>query len=109
MATSLQTMRPPLGRYHVALAVSLAVLLSACSTNEPTADDAIAFEHVTVVDVVDGAITADQTVVIRGNRIAAVGLSEQIEVPWRRALMMRPSRELPLSARYVAGYVANAV
>ena len=53
------------------------LLLTACAhVNPPT----VALRHVTVVNVVDGSLRAEQTVVIKGNRIAAVGPTAEISV-----------------------------
>lgn len=45
------------------------------------ADTTIAVTHVTVVDVMGGAARRDQTVLIDGSRIAAVGPSSRVRIP----------------------------
>jgi len=48
------------------------------------------FEGVTIVDVEQGKLVPNQRVVIRGHRIQAVGLTDQIRVPYgARAASMR--------------------
>lgn len=59
---------------------------SACSSNassasSTTAADTIAITHVTVVDVTGGAARHDQTVLLEGSRIAAVGSTDRVEIP----------------------------
>lgn len=56
----------------------LCLLLSACGQSQP-AD--IAIRATTVVDVTDGSLHPDQTVLIRRNRIMAVGPTVQLRVP----------------------------
>ena len=54
------------------------VLLTACAhMNHPT----VALRDVTVVDVIDGSLRTEQTVLITGNRITAVGPVDEISVP----------------------------
>jgi imidazolonepropionase-like amidohydrolase len=53
------------------------LLLTACAHfNPPT----VALRHVTVVNVIDGSLHAEQTVVIQGNLIAAVGPTAEVSV-----------------------------
>jgi predicted amidohydrolase YtcJ len=62
----------------------LSVLTAACSMGSlPAARGLadIAITHVTVVDVADGSVQPDQTVLISGNRITAVGASATVSVP----------------------------
>lgn len=62
----------------------LSVLTAACSMGSiPAARGPadIAIMHVTVVDVADGSVQPDQTVLISGNRITAVGASATVMVP----------------------------
>jgi imidazolonepropionase-like amidohydrolase len=54
------------------------LLLSACVQLNPST---VAFRNVTVVDVIDGALRSDQTVLVTGNRIAAVGPNDEVSVP----------------------------
>jgi hypothetical protein len=54
------------------------LLLTACAhVISPT----VALRNVTVVDVIDGSLRADQTVLVVGNRITAVGPTAEISVP----------------------------
>jgi pimeloyl-ACP methyl ester carboxylesterase len=46
-----------------------------------SAEPTLAFTHVHVVDVASGSVLPDQTVVIAGNRIAAVGPAAGVHVP----------------------------
>ena len=65
-------------------ALALCITLMAVSWQTPSAQTppaAIAITHVTVIDVETGMRVADQTVVIRGNRIDAVGLSTRVAAP----------------------------
>lgn len=56
----------------------IGVLLTACAhVTSPT----VALRDVTVVDVKDGSLHAQQTVLIVGNRISAVGPADQISMP----------------------------
>lgn len=56
----------------------LCLLLSACTqTGPPT----VAIRDVTVVDVTDGSLRADHTVVVTGNRIVAVGPTDEVRIP----------------------------
>jgi imidazolonepropionase-like amidohydrolase len=48
------------------------------STNAP---NTLAVTHVAVVDVADGTVKQDMTVIVRGRRIAAVGKSRAIKIP----------------------------
>ncbi len=56
----------------------LCLLLSACAQAGPPA---VAIRNVTVVDVTDGSLHADQMVVVVGNRITAVGPADEVGVP----------------------------
>jgi imidazolonepropionase-like amidohydrolase len=57
---------------------SLCLLLSACTkTSSPT----VAIRDVTVVDVVDGSLRPEQAVLITGNRIVAVGPTDEVRIP----------------------------
>jgi imidazolonepropionase-like amidohydrolase len=53
------------------------LLLTACAHLDPPT---VALRGVTVVDVMDGSLRADQTVLITGNRITAVGAAGEIRV-----------------------------
>jgi imidazolonepropionase-like amidohydrolase len=59
-----------------------AVLLSSCTTaTRPAPDNALAITHVSVIDGRDSTPRPDQTVIIRGNRIASVTRSASATVP----------------------------
>ena len=53
------------------------LLLTACAHLDPPT---VALRHVTVVNVLDGSLRAEQTVLITANRITAVGPSAEIRV-----------------------------
>ena len=56
---------------------SLGLLLAACAQmNLQT----VALRDVTVVNVLDGSLRAEQTVLVTGNRITAIGRSNEIKV-----------------------------
>ncbi len=63
----------------------LALLLTACRQVDPpvsaAGSRAVAIRRVTVVDVLDGSLRADQTAVIEGRRIVAVGPAAEVRVP----------------------------
>lgn len=54
------------------------LLLTACAH---VISPSVALRDVTVVDVIDGSLRADQTVLVVGNRITAVGPTAEISVP----------------------------
>src|SRR5262245_61741417 len=54
------------------------LLLAGCAHLSPPT---VALRHVTVVNVVDGSLRAEQTVLIAGNHIVAVGPTAEIAVP----------------------------
>ena len=56
-------------------------IASGQSAQTPATAASFAIEHVTVVDVETGSRAADQTVVIRGNRISAVGPAARTAAP----------------------------
>ncbi|HEU4884947.1 MAG TPA: amidohydrolase family protein [Longimicrobium sp.] len=60
---------------------ALFVAAAALATPVPAAAQELALTHVTVVDVESGALRADQTVLIRGSRIAWTGPSAQAQIP----------------------------
>jgi imidazolonepropionase-like amidohydrolase len=65
---------------------SLLLLICAFVSSVLTAQDApapqpFALAHVTVIDVRDGALHRDQTVIVRGNRISALGKAGALQVP----------------------------
>ena len=57
----------------------LALLLAACGT--PARAQDLALTHVTIVDVESGELRADQTVIVRGGRIAWTGPAGQARLP----------------------------
>ncbi|HEX9937058.1 MAG TPA: amidohydrolase family protein [Longimicrobium sp.] len=59
----------------------LPLLLAAVAGATPVRAQELALAHVTVVDVESGELRRDQTVVIRGNRIAYAGPATQARVP----------------------------
>jgi hypothetical protein len=59
----------------------IAVLWPACSRHRTDTAETLAITHVTVVDVRTGALRPNHTVVIRGNRIEAVGSSTELRAP----------------------------
>ncbi|HUE71358.1 MAG TPA: amidohydrolase family protein [Pirellulaceae bacterium] len=56
----------------------LCLLLSACAQAGPPT---VAIRNATVVDVTDGSLHADQTVLVVGDRITAVGPADEVGVP----------------------------
>jgi imidazolonepropionase-like amidohydrolase len=56
----------------------LCVVLSACAQASPPT---VAIRDVTVVDVINGLLRADHTVLIAGNRIVAVGPAKEVRIP----------------------------
>ena len=47
----------------------------------PTRAQAVAIRAVTVVDVLDGSLRGEQTVLVSGNRITAVGPADKVRIP----------------------------
>ncbi|HEU4560155.1 MAG TPA: hypothetical protein VFS20_20055, partial [Longimicrobium sp.] len=70
------------------------LLLAAIAGAAPARAQELALAHVTVVDVESGQLRRDQTVVIRGNRIAWTGPAGQARVP-------AGARVVDASGRYV--------
>ena len=64
-------------RFPALLALSLALLASPAAAQQAE----LALAHVTIVDVESGALRADQTVLIRGGRIAWTGPAAQARIP----------------------------
>ena len=60
------------------LSVILCLLLTACAQTSPPT---VALRDVTVVDVTNGSLRAEQTVLVAGNRIAAVGPAGEVRIP----------------------------
>jgi imidazolonepropionase-like amidohydrolase len=56
----------------------LCLLLSACAQAHPPT---VAIRAATIVDVTEGSLRADHTVLIAGNRIAAVGPADEVRIP----------------------------
>ena len=65
-------------RRAIPLLVLLCLLMGGC---EPTERADLAIRGVTIVDVTDGSLVSDQTVLLRGNRIVAVGSTDATTVP----------------------------
>jgi imidazolonepropionase-like amidohydrolase len=73
-------MRPP--RVSTLLAaVVLAAAPAGSIAAQPSAPAVLAFTHATVIDVERGRADQDMTVVVAGNRIAAVGTSATVRAP----------------------------
>ena len=53
------------------------LLLTSCTPRAP----AVVIRAVTVVDVIDGSLRGNQTVLVAGNRITAVGPADQVRIP----------------------------
>jgi imidazolonepropionase-like amidohydrolase len=51
------------------------------AAQQQSGPSSFAIEHVTVINVANGTRSADQTVVVTGNRIAAVGSASSIRIP----------------------------
>ncbi|HEX5962529.1 MAG TPA: amidohydrolase family protein [Gemmatimonadales bacterium] len=60
---------------------ALCAALSLCAAQSKAADSVIAFVNVTVIPMDRERTIPGQTVVVRGNRIAAIGSSRQVKVP----------------------------
>ncbi len=79
--------RPSRMPHHALLAAALVGVSSGCSATSasprsiPTGDRTLAIEHVTVVDVESGQLHDAQTVIVRDDRIVAVGPTAQIAPP----------------------------
>lgn len=69
-------------RRSPSIAVALSVLLvSGLTGQEASSSEPLAFTHVTVVDVRDGDLHADRTVLVRDGRIASVEPAAEVSVP----------------------------
>ncbi len=65
----------------ITLVVVCTLLVAACGqTHEADHEADLAIRGVTVVDVTDGSLVPDQTVLVQGDRIVAVGLADTIRV-----------------------------
>ena len=60
------------------LSVILCLVLSACAQTSPPT---VALRNVIVVDVTNGSLRADHTVLLAGNRIVAVGPTGEVKIP----------------------------
>src|SRR5918994_2650433 len=56
----------------------LCLLLFACAHAQPAT---VAIRGVTIVDVMDGSLRPEHTVLMAGNRITAVGPADQVRTP----------------------------
>src|SRR5438067_9144043 len=67
----------------LALAIVACTVLRPSTTRErvPGAPEAIAFMHVSVVDVTSGSPRPDRTVIVRGNRIVVESSSASVMIP----------------------------
>jgi hypothetical protein len=63
---------------------SLCLLLVGCARAQ---SPSVAIRDVIVVDVRDGSLHPDHTVLVEGNRIAAVGPTHQVDVPGDAVIM----------------------
>jgi imidazolonepropionase-like amidohydrolase len=68
---------------RISILAAAALVLAACGRThaQRPADAPIAITHASVIDVESGRTLRDQTVVVRGSRIAAVGSSSRVAVP----------------------------
>ncbi len=70
--------------HRTILTLALIAVIGAASTllaQQPVPGGSVAIEHVSVVDIETGERVGDQTVVIRGNRIAGVGRANTVDIP----------------------------
>ena len=84
--------RQPSAARAGALALALACALGAAGCSKPkpappALEQVLAITHVTVVDIVAGNDVPDQTVVVRGSRIAEAGAAASIPVPARATVV----------------------
>lgn len=63
------------------LLIILLPALLAARVNQSTQNGSLVFNHVTVIGVTDALSKSDMTVIVTGNRIAAVGKTGKIKVP----------------------------
>ena len=63
------------------LLIILLPTLVAAQVNQATQSRPIVFNHVTVIDVRTAALKSGMTVIVRGNRIAAIGKTGKLKVP----------------------------
>jgi hypothetical protein len=66
---------------EVTMRILLALLCLLLSAGATTSPPTVAIRHVNVVGVTDGAIQPEQTVLIAGNRIVAVGPADEVQIP----------------------------
>ena len=64
---------------YAVIVASVPILLAQQPAPAPTGS--IAIQHATVIDVETGSRSADQTVVVSGNRIASVGRAQDVKIP----------------------------
>lgn len=68
-------------RFAVVVCIAILIAIPAQSAPQQAGSGSFAIEHVTVIDVAAGSRSMDQTVVVTGNRIAAVGSAGSITIP----------------------------
>lgn len=68
-------------RAFALLMIVLLPTLLAAQVNHASQSSSLAFNHVTVIDMKGGQPKPDMTVVIQGNRIAAVGKAARVRIP----------------------------
>ncbi len=70
-------------RFRALLAAAAALGLLCCAPviSAPGAATTVAIRNVTVVDVTDGSLHPDRTVLVEGNRIVTVGAAAEVAVP----------------------------
>ena len=61
--------------------LALLPALLCCQADPGVAERAIAFTHVTLIDVTEASPRRDMTVLVRGERIAEIGQAQELEVP----------------------------
>src|SRR5688500_15944210 len=67
---------------NIILFIVLLIVVFRCKQSEPPLNvQPLAFIHVTVINVEKGDLMQDQTVVVYGNKITAIGKSGSVEVP----------------------------
>jgi imidazolonepropionase-like amidohydrolase len=68
-------------RHFIAVLILTLSLCVLPAHAQPSNLKPVALTHVTVIDVATGASRPDMTVIVKGNRIAAVGKSKRVRVP----------------------------
>jgi adenine deaminase len=74
-------MEAPMSRLLSVALLLVAACASAPPVESPGIPHSLAFDGVAVVDVSDGVVLTDQTVLIEGSRITAVGPTGRVSVP----------------------------